>query len=152
MTRGSFYWHFRDRKELHDALPESWEVTSATSFERLLDGEERGIEEFTALCELWLEERALNPAWDSAMRDWPRSSPQAARVVRRLDNRRIELIQRIFIDLGYDEPEAFVRARVTYFHQVGYYALGLGETKARRRELLPLYVRVLTGVTPSRKD
>ena len=66
------------------------------------------------------------------MRDWARSSPQAARVVRRVDNRRIELIQRIFIDLGYDEPEAFVRARVTYFHQVGYYALGLGETKARR--------------------
>jgi len=51
----------------------------------------------------------------------------------------------VFEDMGYPEDEAFVRARVTYFHQVGYYALGVEEPRQQRLRLLPLYTRILTG-------
>jgi hypothetical protein len=49
------------------------------------------------------------------------------------------------LDLGYDETESFVRARTTYFHQVGYYTLGVRESREQRLKLLPLYTRILTG-------
>ena len=47
--------------------------------------------------------------------------------------------------MQYSPEEAMVRARVTYYHQVGYYALAVKESKAARRELLPLYLDVLVG-------
>jgi hypothetical protein len=65
--------------------------------------------------------------------------------VRRVDDARIAVIQRIFHDMGYEEPEAFVRARTTYFHQVGYYILGVRKSRELRLQLMPIYIRILTG-------
>jgi hypothetical protein len=62
-----------------------------------------------------------------------------------VDQQRIAIIERIFLDMGYKGKEAHVRARVTYYHQVGYYALGVRESKKQRRELLPYYMKVLIG-------
>ena len=47
--------------------------------------------------------------------------------------------------MGYQDPEAFVRARTTYFHQVGYYILGVRESRDLRLKLMPIYIRILTG-------
>lgn len=41
--------------------------------------------------------------------------------------------------------EALVRARASYYHQVGYYALGIRQTPEERAALMPMYFRVLTG-------
>jgi hypothetical protein len=79
------------------------------------------------------------------VRDWARVDRAVAAAVQRADHRRIEVLRRIFLDLGYADPEALVSARIAYFHQVGYYALGLAEDPARRRELRPHYVRALVG-------
>ena len=48
-----------------------------------------------------------------------------------------------------DQPESFVRARVIYCHQIGYYTLAIDEDIERRLELAPYYYRVLTGKTPT---
>ena len=79
------------------------------------------------------------------MRDWARTSEEVSAVVRAVDEERIAYIKRIFLDFGYGEDEAFIRARVTYFHQVGYYTIGYNETLDARTALLPMYVYVLTG-------
>jgi len=147
-TRGSFYWHFTNRADLLRALVRNWEATNTKPFERVLAegaGAGNGLAEFAAIVDLWLSEREFSPAFDTAVRDWARHSKSVAAAVHRADRRRIEVLRRIFLDLGYRDPEALVRARVTYFHQVGYYALGLTETPARRRKLAPHYVRVLVG-------
>ena len=47
--------------------------------------------------------------------------------------------------MGCQDEEAFVRTRICYFHQVGYYTLGMRESREERLRLLPLYTRVLTG-------
>ena len=38
-----------------------------------------------------------------------------------------------------------MRARVFYYHQIGYYALGIKQTTAERKRMLPLYLRILVG-------
>ena len=38
-----------------------------------------------------------------------------------------------------------MRARVTYYHQVGYYAMHVKEQHERRLELAPYYADILTG-------
>jgi AcrR family transcriptional regulator len=144
-TRGSFYWHFADRDDLLRELLVDWEASNTAPFERILAEGSNGIAEFEAVVELWLAETEYSPAFDTAVRDWARIDPTVAAAVRRADERRIDVLRRIFLDLGFRDPEALVRARITYFHQVGYYTLGLAEEPARRRELTPLYVRALLG-------
>jgi len=145
-TRGGFYWFFTSRKQLLDHLLADWEETNTAKFKAIVgDRGANGSAEFQALVDMWVNEDGYNPQWDAAIREWARISPRVATVVRRVDDVRIEIIQRIFRDMGYGEPEAFVRARTTYFHQVGYYTLGVQESREQRLTLAPIYVRILTG-------
>ena len=55
------------------------------------------------------------------------------------------LLTRAFRALGYSQDESLVRARITYFHQIGYYTLSFKEDAAERRRYQPLYGKVLLG-------
>ena len=146
VTRGSFYWHFRDRNHLLQTLLARWQAQSHEMFNRLVGGDgATGMDEFVRLVHLWVDESEFHPALESAMRDWARTSDAVSAVVKAVDEERIAYIKRIFLDFGYGEDEAFIRARITYFHQVGYYTIGYNETLDARMALLPMYVYVLTG-------
>jgi len=150
VTRGGFYWLFKSRDDLLHELLKDWERTNTQPFERILMPEHKGMDELNALLDMWLDEKDYSPAYDSAIRDWARMSRRAATVVKRVDARRIKLMTTIFLDMGHDEDEAFVRARIAYFHQVGYYILGLGESKAERGKARPLYMKILAGLDSER--
>jgi AcrR family transcriptional regulator len=147
VTRGSFYWHFKSHGELLRALLKLWEETNTGSFERALTRTNGGdgFTEFLAIVNLLLAEKDYSPAFDLAVRDWARTSKEAANAVRRADERRMNVLHRIFLDMRFSDPEALVRARITYFQQIGYYTLGIHEEPEARRKLLPHYLRVLVG-------
>lgn len=145
VTTGSFYWHFKDRRELLDALLAHWEINNTRAMVEAVNGERDAKRQFSALGQVWLHEANYRPAYDSAVRDWARVSTEASIAVRRVDDSRIALIHGIFRRLGFPDPEAFVRARITYFHQVGYYALQIKESAKERKRLLPYYAAILTG-------
>lgn len=149
VTRGGFYWHFKNRADLLRQLLADWEATNTAPFERVISTDGNGIREFQAVVDLWVSEKDYSPAFDTAVRDWARKSKEVAAAVHRADNKRIEVLRRIFLDMGYADPEALVRARIAYFHQVGYYTLGIVDDPIRRLQLVPTYVAVLAG-TPAR--
>lgn len=145
-TRAAFYWHFTDRDELLDDLLNYWKKTSSRAYEEAIDQtSHNGEAELEFINTMWVEEKSYDPRFDGAMRDWARVSATVARAVRKMDQYRIDILHKIFQDLGYHNDEAMVRARVAYFHQIGYLALGLNETRKTRRELAPLYFKVLMG-------
>jgi AcrR family transcriptional regulator len=145
-TRGGFYWFFTSRKQLLDHLLADWEETNTAAFKSIVhNSDANGVAEYKALVNMWVNENGYSPQWDAAVREWARISPRVATIVRRVDDIRIELVQRVFQHMGYDETEAFVRARTTYFHQVGYYTLGVHESHEQRMKFLPYYYRILTG-------
>jgi AcrR family transcriptional regulator len=146
VSRGGFYWFFESRDQLLDALLAFWVQTSTQLFERILRSHDRnGMREYQALVDLWIDEKEYDPRWDAAVRDWARTSAAVLSAVKVVDQKRIALLERLFRDMGYRGKEAHVRARITYYHQVGYYALGVQESRRERMELLPFYTRVLTG-------
>jgi AcrR family transcriptional regulator len=146
VSRGGFYWFFDSRNQLLDQLLSDWEHTNTEAFKSCIrQSGHNGAAEFQALVDMWVTEQSYSPQWDAAIRDWARISPRVALVVQRVDDERISILKRIFLDLGYDQDEAFVRARIVYFHQIGYYTLGVQEAQEQRLRLLPLYVRILTG-------
>jgi hypothetical protein len=78
-------------------------------------------------------ERDLDPAYDSAIRDWARTRKKVAWTLRRIDGDRIRLSVRIFENFGYQGKDAEMHARVTYHHQVGYYAMNVRESRGATR-------------------
>lgn len=145
VTRGGFYWFFESRDQLLDALLDYWVQTSTLPFERIATAPGKTApQKFQMLVDLWLDEKEYDPKWDGAIRDWGRTSTKVFDAVHAVDDQRIAFIEGLFIELGYKGKEAHVRARVTYYHQVGYYALGVRESRKQRLELLPFYTKVLT--------
>lgn len=146
ITRGSFYWHFKSRAELLGALLELWESQNTKPFEEVAQRADMdAVQKFADMVRLWLEEKDFDPAFDSAVRDWARSDPSVAKRIASIDTFRMSLLEKVFREMGYEGKEAMVRARVTYYHQIGYYALDVHESKKRRRELLPYYIEILMG-------
>ena len=94
---------------------------------------------------VWVDENPFSPLLDLAVRDWSRTSKKLAREVTEMDSLRMALLTRAFRALGYSADESLVRARITYFHQIGYYTLSFKEDAAERRRYQPLYGRVLLG-------
>jgi AcrR family transcriptional regulator len=146
ITRGSFYWHFSDRADLLSALLELWHVQNTEPFEKIAhETALAAADKYLRIVNLWVEEKDFDPAFDSAVRDWARASKKVASAVDAIDTLRMKLFEDVFREMGYPPQEAMVRARITYYHQVGYYALAVKESKAARHKLLPLYLDVLMG-------
>ena len=49
---------------------------------------------------------------------------------------------------GFPDQDAFIRARIVYYMQIGYYSVDLREALRARIANLAAYVRAFTGVEP----
>lgn len=145
VTRGGFYWRFANPAALLDALLEDWRETNSAAFLAALAGPGTPRQRFDALMRVCIEEDGYSPAYDTAIREWGRVDPKVAQAVAEVDETRIAALERLFAEGGYRPREALVRARVTYYHQVGYDAMGVQEARERRWTLSATYRHVLTG-------
>jgi AcrR family transcriptional regulator len=153
VTRGGFYGYFGSRVGLLRTMLEDWRRVNTRALRRIAAPRRKdGRRQFAELVRMWVEDEDYRPQYDSAIRDWARRSAEVARIVRQVDAERILLIARIFRNLGYRRAEAHIRARITYYHQVGYYALAVRESRAARRRLSPAYTGVLAGLAFSGSD
>ena len=144
VTAGSFYWHFENRESLYAKLLNDWETVNSAAMVIAAELKPATAEErFNAFLNVWITEQGYSSAYDAAVRDWARTSDKARRAVHAVDAFRVSLLKRIFQDLGYDADRAEVRARITYFHQVGFYALDLRDDEQTRLKLRPLYFEAL---------
>jgi AcrR family transcriptional regulator len=144
VTVGSFYWHFRNRRALLSRLLEHWQATNSAAMVKAAASDGVTAEaRFDAFLNVWVREEGYSSAYDAAMRDWARTSDEVRSTVHAVDVLRVSLLEGIFADLGYDRDRAEVRARITYFHQVGYYALDLRDDEQTQLKRRPLYFEAL---------
>jgi len=146
VTRGGFYKHFTDRGNLLERLLELWEKENIFALPLpTLKTPQQARDAFNQLNDRLIEEDGFNPEFDLAVRDWARHDRRAAWALQRVDAKRIDLLRQLFLTIGCDEEEAALRAGVFYYHQIGYYAIGVEQSTAERKRLLPMYMRILIG-------
>jgi AcrR family transcriptional regulator len=118
VTKGSFYWHFRDRGALLDALLEFWsrEMTDA-EFERIQTLRGGLAARLLALAEDVLEKGMGR--YDPAIRAWGRSDRKVAAAVAQVDRRRVRALTGFFEEGGFGAAEARIRARLFYTFLLG---------------------------------
>jgi AcrR family transcriptional regulator len=141
-----FFQHFDDHAALLSALVTAWEGTALRPIQAIdATPEADAFERFETFMATWVDSEPHSPVYDSAIRHWAQIDDEVASRVRKIDDERIARLTQIFRELGHEQEEAFIRARITYFHQIGYYALGVKETRESRRQYWPLYMWILTG-------
>lgn len=146
VTPGSFYWHFKNRPALYDALLRNWLAHNVSPFFELYDEALNDPkEQYLALAYAWILSVKFDPAFDIAVREWGRSSKKVNRLIRIVDHKRISLYENLFIKFGQTPQEAAVRARAMYYHQIGYYAMHIEEPLDKRLLLVPHYAMLFTG-------
>ena len=145
MTRGSFYWHFTDRDDLLSAIVEFWARKNTRAVVSACEGIDDLSQGVFALFDAWIDPDIFDPRLDLAIREWARRDAAIRKLVAKADARRIEAISALYGRAGFARPEAFIRARVIYFTQIGYYALEVKETLAERLGYLESYYLSFTG-------
>lgn len=153
VSRSSFYWYFKDRRELLDALLETWERSNTGVFQRHCEMPSATIAE--AVLNLFLSflpKGGFNHRLDFAVREWSRRSPEVRAVVDRADEARLAAIAAMYARHRFAPEAAQMRARILYYMQIGYYALELNEPLAQRLERVPGYVEGFTGVAPGEAE
>ena len=118
VTKGSFYWHFKDRGEFLDRLLQFWEAETTDRIKdhvASLHGDPR--EELLALCELITHDEI--DRYDAAVRAWALYDERAGEVVKQVDEKRLGHLRDLFRDMGFSPEEADMRSRICYFYMLG---------------------------------
>ena len=153
VSRSSFYWYFQSRQDLLDQLLAHWHDTNTKAIvERAKRPAETIIMSVMNVFECWADERLFDPRLDFAIREWARRSDDVRAAIDQADNDRLGANRAMYRRHGYDEEDAFIRARVLYYMQIGYYVLDLKEPVEARVSHLAAYLRAFTGQEPSDAD
>lgn len=153
VSRSSFYWYFKNRDELLDALLDRWDRLNTRSIVSQADESAGTVNE--AVCNVfrcWVNPDIFSPRLDFAVREWARRSASVRKALDRSDRVRTEALKAMFVRFGYEDEDALVRARVLYYMQIGYYALDLREAIEGRLNLTPHYLKAFTGVDPNEAE
>ena len=103
VTRGSFYWHFKDHATLIEALVERWQARELEAHQRL---EQAGSDDPAKALEILLDQALAhggedldNMRFELALRALGRRDAHVAGLMRSMDELRIALFKRKFMRL-----------------------------------------------------
>ncbi len=116
VSRGSFYWHFRDIADFRSQLLQSWQERSTDRVIRELEAQKAEPGHLKHLLK-----RALGTkrGLDRAIRSWAAEDQDVAKVVASVDNRRVSYIASMLVASGVESRQAHPRAAFMYWAYLG---------------------------------
>jgi len=143
ITRGSFYHHFSDRKDLLQELLEFW--AQRWTYEVRDQVANLGLDPGTTLLALMRTIRANKAAdFDAPFRAWALHDPMAREVVSQVDETRLSFIQSLFEAMGFVGLDADNRARLFLHYEAAAPGMFYALTKEEDEKLLVERHRFLT--------
>jgi len=142
ITSGSFYWHFKNRRELHDALLYYWEhemTDIAIEVAKRFEGSPKE--------RIWrLMKQVMSTGlarYDLAVWHWAQSDAAAHKVFKRTVNKRFAFATWMFEEVGFSKTEAEARGRMMVVYMMGESTL-VPEALNQRKKMLELQYKILT--------
>jgi AcrR family transcriptional regulator len=133
VTKGSFYWHFKDREDFVASLSAYWaEYSTRQVIDKL--GRSRGDAKarLAAVVEAVFSEDLGR--YDLVMRAWAARQPEVAAVVKRVDEQRFAFIRSLFSEIGFRGQDLETRTRVFVCYMAGEHVTFVKESKEKQRK------------------
>jgi AcrR family transcriptional regulator len=142
VTKGSFYWHFKNREDLLEAIVQDWIAFQTNSIiDRVEHIDSDATSKLRYLFELAIED---DGRVENAIRAWAMNDAKVANVLAEVDRRRLEYTRDLFLAVGFEPLEAMVRARMIYYSLVGESTLGIDRDRSDRLAEVRLQHTILT--------
>ena len=143
VTKGSFYWHFKDRDDFLRKVVDYWDehFTECVAI-HVQSLDDSPAKRLWAIAEtVWREDLAR---YDLAVRAWAAQDEAIAQLVLRIDKRRLGVVRELFAALGFRGTDLEMRARcfVTYISLDK--AIFIKQTKKQRLACMELFQSVMT--------
>ncbi len=135
VTRGSFYWHFRDRQDLLRRVLQAWsEATTQQLTKRLETAHTDPLRQLRDVISLPFRGRAAARAAriELAIRAWARRDAMARQAVDDGDAARLAYHTQVFRALGFEDHDAAMRAFILYSYEVAESVLSRQGTAAQK--------------------
>ncbi len=134
VTSGSFYWHFKNRRELHDALLEYWEREMTDAVMDAANAFAGSPRE-----RIWrMMEQVMTAglaSLDLAFWHWAQTDAGARRAFKRVLKKRFEFAAWTFSQAGFSDEQAEVRGRMMVVYMMGESTLFPGPMAKRKKDL-----------------
>lgn len=117
ISKGSFYWHFKDRSDLLEAILEEWEARQS-DWNTEGEGVSNPVERWARLFELLSQ-----PSYarlETAISSWARQDEKVALRVASADRKRIAYLSRVFREIGFTTNQAAEWANAAMFLYLGW--------------------------------
>jgi len=143
VTKGSFYWHFENRKDFIFQMLEYWaDISTDAPIRYTKQAEPYPAARLTLLMVVLQKQNTAR--YEVPIRAWAAFDPGVARFVRRVDRKRYAFVRSVFEGIGFSgrDLEVRVRAFVTY-HSMEM-AMIDRPSRAERMRMIPFLHKMFT--------
>jgi AcrR family transcriptional regulator len=122
VTKGSFYWHFADRRALLTAMLAWWEQFGTTQIIEQVDAAAAEPQaRLHALAFATMKDTEAYDHIEAALRQWAATDEAAQTVIERVDATRLAYVRDLLIGTGMPADQAMIRAQLLYRVMIGEY-------------------------------
>lgn len=153
LSRTGFYWHFKDRDALLEAMIRRWEDKNTGNLVARTQAYALNIcEAMFNLFDCWLDGTLFDARLDLAIRNWARNDPDLQVRLEQSDARRRDAIIAMYERFGFDRYDAEIRTMTVIYTQIGYFSMRIREPLEVRIAHMPAYAELFTGQAPTAED
>ncbi len=142
VSKGSFYWHFRDASALKTAMLRHWQ--QAATHDVISDVADDGPDpqaQLKRLVAIATSERSApygGVQAEAAIRDWARYDREVAEAQAKVDATRREFLRQLFAKSGVPPQQCVAYANILYAALIGLEQLSRADVLARKNDLFTL--------------
>ncbi len=145
VTKGSFYYHFKNRYDFTLQLFDYWEAISTTNvMEHVNQAEGHAAERLLRLTKFLIKKD--NWRYEIAIRAWVQFHPVLIPMLKQIDLRRYEFVSALFKEMGFTGDDLEMRVRTFLVFYSLEMTLFPNQNIAERMKFLELRHSWLTGV------
>lgn len=143
VTKGSFYWHFKDRDDLLESLLHYYHTTTTMPVVDEITDLNLPADQLLAEAERIIEDIDID-GFERAVYAWSLYDPKAQAYLRKTIDRRMSFILELFKKVGFEGDEAEARARMFVYRQMGRALIQIPEKRGKREPYASIRMRILT--------